>query len=547
MTKTPNNHIVELSEREHILKRPSMYIGAVDPTTIQEYVLADKKIELQSISYIPGFIKIINEIIDNSVDIAIKTNFKCNQIKVTIAEDYIEVVDNGIGIPVVESNGKYMPELAWGRARAGSNFSDDANRTQIGMNGIGSFATNCFSKKFIGTSDDGTNRCVCVFTDNALNCKTKVSPSSGKTGVTVKFYPDLEKFGLKSIDETHVSLIKQRLLNLAISYPAIRFTFNKKQITTNSFRKYVTLFQSVPVLYEGKNYSFAILPNDSDEFRQFSYVNGLRIYEGTHTDVIINNIVSRIKAKLERKYKNIKPADIKNKLFFIAFLKDVKNLKFSSQAKEKITNSVSEINNYFGEIPYDVICKKILGTPKIIDPITEIYRIKEEFKRRQELKQLDKPKKIRNENYIPSIGTQKYLMITEGFSACNAILPVLGRQECAYYTLKGKPLNAYASSQKKFTENKELTGLFQVIKNGVEIEDLPDKEFYELEIDGKVYIASINDEIQINGNWIKVSDLIRSDSSKSGHSVKSGEVIESPVEKSKISTKKIKPSLDGDW
>ena len=54
-------------------------------------------------------------------------------------------------------------------------------------------------------------------------------------------------------------------------------------------------------------------------------------------------------------------------------------------------------------------------------------------------------------------------------SALGGLLPSLGRNEKAYYMLKGKPLNAYSATQKKFIENKELSGLYQIIKNGVYI------------------------------------------------------------------------------
>lgn len=94
-------------------------------------------------------------------------------------------------------------------------------------------------------------------------------------------------------------------------------------------------------------------------------------------------------------------------------------------------------------------------------------------------------------------------------SALGGLMPVLGRKDCAYYTLKGKPLNAYSSSTSKFTANKELSGLFQVIKNGVEFKDEPDGDWYELEINDKKMVVNINDEIKIDDNWIKVKDLIK--------------------------------------
>ena len=93
-------------------------------------------------------------------------------------------------------------------------------------------------------------------------------------------------------------------------------------------------------------------------------------------------------------------------------------------------------------------------------------------------------------------------------SALGGLLPSLGRKEIAYYMLKGKPLNAYSASQKKFIENKELSGLYQIIKNGVTFEDKPDGDFYSINIDGQEMIVNENDEIKINDKWVSVKDLI---------------------------------------
>lgn len=461
--------IRKLTEREHIIQRPSMYIGSVNLTKSEEYIHEDDKIINKEIEYVPGLIKIINEIIDNSVDVAVKTNFESsNLISVKITEDFVEVQDNGTGIPIQKnSDGQYLAELAWGHARAGSNFDDDENRTQIGMNGVGSFATNCFSKKFIGTTCDGNKTYSISFINNASSFTDKLSKSGTETGVNVKFWPDLEKFGLDKIDENHISIIKQRLINLSMSFPKITFKFNGKKINVSSFKKYVNLFNQHVEIFETEEYKFAILPNELDDFRQFTYVNGLKIPDGgTHVDYLINNIVNLLRDKLQKKYKTIKPADIRNKLMIIAFLKNVKNTKFNSQSKEKITNSLSEIKDYYGEIPFEQIVNKIFKTPEIIDPITEIYRIKEEFKRRQDLKGLQKPlKKIKSDKYLPSIGIKKYLILVEGESACGGLMPVLGRKECGYYILRGKPLNSYSADQKKFTANKELSELYKIIQN----------------------------------------------------------------------------------
>lgn len=409
------NDIIELTDREHILARPSMYIGGVDKTTSSEWLMQDGKMVQQSVEYVPGLLKIINEIIDNSVDVAIKTNFKgCNKIEVKIDKEKVFVKDNGTGIKNEKSpSGKLMAELAWGHARAGSNFSD--NRTQIGMNGIGSFATNCFSKKFTGISDDGNKRATLVWTDNAQNLKNIKMDDSVEHGVTVEFYPDLERFGMSEIDDIHIGLIQQRLINLKISFPEINFKFNGRKIAINSFKKLVQAFGENAETLEGDGYSIAILPNEHDDFQQFSYVNGLKINDGgSHIDYIVTNVVNRIREKLIRKYKSIKPGDVRNKLFAIVFFKGFPDAKFSSQAKEKITNAQGEISKFLGNIDFDEFCKRILKNKAIVEPITDIYRLKEELKRRQEMKNLDKVKKIKDKKYLSAIGTPKYLLIVEG-------------------------------------------------------------------------------------------------------------------------------------
>lgn len=70
-------------------------------------------------------------------------------------------------------------------------------------------------------------------------------------------------------------------------------------------------------------------------------------------------------------------------------------------------------------------------------------------------------------------------------------------------------MNAYSSSQKKFIDNKELSGLYQIIKNGVTFEDKPDGEFYSINIDGQEMIVNENDEIKVNDRWVLVKDLIK--------------------------------------
>lgn len=455
--------IKALDDRSHVLKRHGMYIGAITPIKSADFAIEDGKVCHKEIEVVPGLIKIINEIIDNSIDASIRANFKCGtNISVKITDTKVTVQDDGSGIPVKQtSDGSWMPFLAWGHLKAGSNFDDDENRTTIGTFGVGSACTNIFSKKFTGITCDGNKTFKVVFKDNASSSKWDISEAT-KQGTTVEFEPDLQRFGITEIDETHKNVIFQRLQCLAIAYPEINFKYNNKSINFKSFKNFASLFGAGAEIYENKNVKIAVVPNNTDDFKQFSYVNGLKVTDGgTHIDAISGEIVSQMRERLQRKYKNIKPGDIKNKLTLVVFVSGFPNAKFNSQTKEKLTNPSKEFND-FAKIDYSFV-NKILKNQDIINPIVEIYKIKQEFEDRKALKSVTSKKKLKSEKYFRCTGKPKYLCICEGFSAYGGISPVLGNSEFSYYCLRGKPLNSWEISNQKLAQNRELSELYKIL------------------------------------------------------------------------------------
>lgn len=402
-----------LTDREHLILRPSMYIGSINFEDQEDFNFDNDHIKYENFKIIPGLCKIINEVIDNSIDEAIKTNFKYgNEISIIIEKDKVQVQDNGRGIPVVKQGDFYQPYLCWGRAKAGSNFEDD-NHIQMGMNGIGSYCTNVWSEKFVGETDDGKNSYKVTFKNNAETFTESISKSKSQ-GTTVTFYPDLKRFNITEIDENHVNYIYQRILCLANIFDKIKFKFNKKLIRVKNFKEFAKLFNENFEIYETDDVKIAIMPNDTDDFKHFTYVNGLKIKDGgIHVDTIIKNVVNIIRDKISKKYKNIKPGDIRNKLMLVSFIKNFPSPKFNSQTKEKLTNSEAEFNK-FSNIDYSFV-NKILKNNAFIDPIVEIYKIKEEFENRKALKSVEKVKKIKSDKYFKATKSNKYLSICEGF------------------------------------------------------------------------------------------------------------------------------------
>lgn len=160
MSDNNNREFKVLSDRDHVLQRSGMYIGGTKLVDQEQWIVNREtgKFEYKQVKVVGGFLKIINEIIDNSIDVAIDTKFAAaNKIQVKVDNKSVTVIDNGIGIPVKvldsDENKRTLPEIAWTTLRAGTSFGD--NREKIGANGLGSVATNIFSKVFIATSDDG--------------------------------------------------------------------------------------------------------------------------------------------------------------------------------------------------------------------------------------------------------------------------------------------------------------------------------------------------------------------------------------------------------
>lgn len=387
--------------------RAGMYIGSTSLETINQFI----NFKQSELKVVPGLLKIINEIIDNSIDEAIRTEFKfANKISINIdtEKNIISVSDNGRGIPVVEHNGIYQAEASWTKAKAGTSFSDD--RTTIGTNGVGSFATNCFSTSFIGESCDGKEKITVDCQDNCnpdliRTTKTK----STKNGTTVTFKPDLKRFGLSEITEDHLIVLKDRLYNVQICYPEIQFEFNKEKIKTGTTAQIASRIHSdaLPLSSNMDITKIILAPSgDDQEFRYVSYVNGLNLINGgSHIDYIMNNICNELRPMIKRKWKiEVVPSQIKQHLFLGIWTSGFTNPKFDSQSKERLTNTQAEISGFFNSLDYPKIAKKIISTDNIIMPMIEaiLYR-KEQAEKKAAKAALKSSAKIKSDKLIPAV------------------------------------------------------------------------------------------------------------------------------------------------
>jgi DNA topoisomerase-2 len=113
-------------------------------------------------SYVPGLLKIFDEIIVNAADNIQRDRRGVTQIKVTIdqAKCSIKVWNNGKGVPVVmhPKEKVYVPELIFAHLLTSSNYDDSIKKVTGGRNGFGAKLTNIFSKKFEIECADSKNK-----------------------------------------------------------------------------------------------------------------------------------------------------------------------------------------------------------------------------------------------------------------------------------------------------------------------------------------------------------------------------------------------------
>lgn len=471
----------KLTDLEHTLKRPGMYIGSVKLNTSTKYILEDNKMIFKEISYIPGFIKLFDEIISNSVDESKREGSSLNTIKVNIEDNKITIWDNG-GIPVqkhAEYN-EWIPEMIFSNMKAGANFNDDEERTGAGTNGVGSTIVNIYSKEFSISTCDGTNVFRQVFSDNMRERSNPSIRKNSKNHTEISYLPDYERFNMTELDNEHFLLIKKRVYDIAGTNPKLKIYFNDELISIKSFKDYVMLYTD-DVCYESNNsWSLAVGKSDGS-FNQVSFVNTVETYDGgTHMDYITNQIVIKLREFFLKKHKvDIKPSEIKNHLFI--FLDSVVvNPIFSAQTKEKLVSEVKDFG--FTYQVSDKLIKEIIKSD-IIESILDWIdkkRMADESKLARELNKAATKVKVKklidarskNERHLCS------LAIFEGDSAAGAFSDNAEPEYQGAFSIRGKFTNVLDISMSNLIKNDEVVRLMAALGLKIGVKATPENLRY---------------------------------------------------------------------
>lgn len=467
-TVTASSDFRVLSAKEHVLMRPGMYIGSTD-LELQATCIDGKWVDLE---YVAGMVKCANELIDNSVDEAIRTKFEfANEISVTVDGNKFIIEDNGRGIPqdmVQCPDGRVVPrpEAAWTMTMAGSNFSDD--RETLGMNGVGSALANFFSALFVGTTGNGKNTVTINCSNNADNVSSHTKRGKWR-GTKVTFLPDFGRFGCHEVDENTVAVLRERVATLAVAYPEITFRFNGTKVN-NKFKAYAKRFSVSALTVEQDGFSMMFCTHEHG-FQHLSFVNGLYTkVGGSHVNVVFEGIADALIPLVKRKYKlDINRARIKECTNMVIFLRGFRNPKFDSQTKERLTNTAGEVSSHIGELDYAKIAKKIISDADLIMPIIALALARKNAAELANATKAEKAaKKARVAKHIKANGldnpdVKTTLFLTEGDSAIGYLLKVRDKNQHGGYPLRGKVLNTWNKTPDQVRKNKELFEIMAIL------------------------------------------------------------------------------------
>lgn len=466
----------KLDDISHVIARPGMYIGSIKPHTATKWVLDNDKMVQQELTYNPGFLKIFDEIITNSVDESKRTGSKLTTVKVTIKDNTISIWDNG-GIPVVKhtEHNEWIPEMIFSNLKSGSNFDDTEERSWAGTNGVGSTLTNIYSNEFIISTCDGKNHFYQTYKNNMRDRVEAKIKKSKVAHTEITFKPDFEKFGLDGIDEDHFKMIQKRIHDLAACNTHLKIYFNDTLVNLNSFEDYIKLYVT-EYFYEtnkDKTWSIAIALSENG-FQQISFANSTETYDGgTHVDYIMNQIVVELREFFVKKHKvDIKPSELKSHMFL--FLDStVINPSFSSQTKEKLITEVKDFGCVFE------VSKKLtqmILKSEIVNSILDWIQQKKSADDNKLQRELNKKlSKIKVEKLIDAKGKDRWkcsLGLFEGDSASGAFRKYRSPETMGAFSLKGKFINVSEITNQKLVQNTEAVNLMAAIglKLGQQIE-----------------------------------------------------------------------------
>lgn len=488
MAKKIEEKYQELSEIQHILNRPGMWVGSTKSEEKESFIYNTKtgKFEMRITNYIPAMLKVVDEVISNSCDeFRRKDNMGLTELRVVMNKDNGEIIvrDNG-GIPIVKHKeaGVYVPEFIFGRLRTSSNYDDTEDRNVIGTNGVGSALCNVFSTFFEIESADGKNEFHRSWSNNMekLNDDLKVTKCDKKTHYTqTRFRLDFSRFetDLKTFDDDFINIIHKRCIDAAAANPGLKVVFNcggeDIEWKFNKLDEYIDLYSNIlniadKIPFENDLCTALIFPDSSVDV---GFVNGAECSKGTHMKALRNEINQAVVDYISKKdkIKDLTARGVDNK--YSVFINiNVSNPAYDSQTKSTLTTPIEKFSKD-EKIKWEVnekFLNKIIKS-EIVALVRDWYKQKTAAEDEKALRKINRETNKglkRPDKYITCSSRKKnerQLFIFEGDSAKAGFRGGRNPDIQAGYTMRGVPLNCYGMTPLQIMKNEVFNDIVTIL------------------------------------------------------------------------------------
>lgn len=454
--------IKTLDWREHIRRRPGMYIGKLGDGSQPD----------------DGIYILLKEVFDNSVDEYMMGFGK--RIDITIADRVVSVRDYGRGIPL----GKLLDVAS--KMNTGAKYDSKVFKKSVGLNGVGIKAVNALSTSFrIKSIRDGQGKLL-EFSKGVLLNEVDMKSNGEPNGTLVEFFPDESLFGSFQFRDEYIETMLRNYSYLNTGL-VIRYNGNEfvsKNGLLDLLNENMTGEGLYPIIHlKGEDIELAITHGNGYGEDYYTFVNGQHTTQGgTHLAAFREAFVKTIR---EFYKKDLDASDIRTSIICALSVR-VEDPVFESQTKTKLGSkdmgpngpSVRQYINDFVKEALDNYLHKNSETAQIL--LQKILESEKERKAISGIKKLarDRAKKasLHNRklrdcrihyNSNDEKAAESTLFITEGDSASGSITKSRDVNTQAVFSLKGKPLNTFGLTKKIVYENEE----FNLLQAALNIED----------------------------------------------------------------------------
>ena len=454
--------IKTLDWKEHIRKRPGMYIGKLGDGSSQD----------------DGIYILLKEVFDNSIDEYMMGFGK--KIDVSITDHKVRVRDYGRGIPL----GKLIDVAS--KMNTGAKYDSKVFKKTVGLNGVGIKAVNALSHKFNIKAFREKEVKEVHFSEGQIVENFDIQSTDEVNGTEVVFIPDQKLFG----DYHYISdYVETMLRNYVYLNSGLSIFFNgQKYYSKNGLLDLLEDNMSGEGLYpiihlKGEDIEIAITHGTQYGEEYYSFVNGQQTSQGgTHLLVFREAVAKTIREFYKKDYD---VSDIRSSIIAAVSIK-VEEPVFESQTKTKLgsknmsPDGVSvrnfildfvkkSLDNYLHKNPdtAEILLKKIQESEKERKAISGIKKLARERAKKVSLHN----KKLRDcrvhYNSKHERRGESSIFITEGDSASGSITKSRDVNTQAVFSLKGKPLNTHGLTKKVVYENEE----FNLLQAALNIEE----------------------------------------------------------------------------